>query len=147
MTMSFEKPSKAGKLENRAKQHPDYEKFMKMAGHEDEAVHPEDAMAAEHRADASEERLYNEARLYWLRRGIGADAQGFSVFGEHRKKPEELAKAYKVDVHTAEQAVTDTNAEIEAWLAEQNKKGGFDKMKEEAEKEISRLEQELSQAA
>ena len=138
--------SQAGRLEDRVKDHPDFAKWEAIAS-EVEFENPEDALAEEHRDTSNEEKLSIEARLYWLRRGIGEDAQGFSQVGEHLKKPQELAKVFGVEVSVATDILTDTHAEVEAWLAEQARKTNFDGMKRSAEREIDRLEMRLSQLA
>lgn len=138
--------SKSNDLAARARQHPEYEEFMKKAGIEDDAISPDDALTPERRAEASEERLVKEARLYWLRRAIGADLEGMSKVGEHLRKPQELAKAFGVELSVAEQAVTDTHVEVESWLAQEAKQG-FHAMEKAAKKEIERLENELGMAA
>lgn len=101
-------------LADRAKQLPDYDKWEALAREAEGEENPEDALAEEHRAESNADRLYTAARLYWLRRGIGEDAQGFDAFGEHLRKPQELAKIYGVELHVATDAITDIHAEVEA---------------------------------
>lgn len=143
---SKNRQSKSNDLAARARQHPEYETFMKKAGIEDDTVSPDDALTPERRAEASEERLVKEARLYWLRRAIGADLEGMSKVGEHLRKPQELAKTFGVELSVAEQAVTNAQAAVEAELAEAAKQG-FYAMEQAAKKEIEQLENELGIAA
>ena len=129
-------------LADRAQALADYDKWEALAL-EAEGTNKEDALAVEHRAEPQTDFLYEEAYLYWLRRAIGEDAQGFSAFGEHLRKPQELAKMYGVEVNIATDKVTDAHAEVEAWCAQQIKKGGFESMKAAALREIRRREGRL----
>jgi hypothetical protein len=125
-----------------AREHPEYGKWEAVLD-EIDRENPEDALAPEHRAVASEEVLYNEAKLYWLRRGLGKDVEGFQESGEHRRKPQELAKAYGVSVAEATQIMGEARADAEAFLNERRSRTGWHDAQEEAELEMRMLQDEI----
>lgn len=117
------------KLEERAKQHPEYADWeAKLADLDTENI--EDAMHPEHRvemtADVVNQLLKNEAMLYWLPRTMSADAAAFPP-GDHRQRAislvDEVHQKYGevVDVRDAESAFADAEQEIGGWFG---KKGG-----------------------
>jgi hypothetical protein len=136
-------PKEGSNVAKRAQAHPDFAKWEAIAKAA-ESEDSEDALAPERRVEASEDRLYKEVMLYWMRRGIGADASGIALDGEHLKKPQELARRYGVDVGTAAQIVEDAHQEVERELAKQP---NFDLMTVYALKRIEKLENDLSRAA
>jgi hypothetical protein len=139
-------PSGRKTLEEMARGHPEYEKWKAVLGEVDRE-HLEDALAPEHRAIASEDVLYKEAKLYWLRRGLGVDVQGFQQTGEHRKKPQELAKIHGVSVTEAEEIMEEARRDAESFLS--SKRSGIDgwhDAKKEAELEMRMLQEEIREA-
>jgi hypothetical protein len=130
-------------LEVRAKEHPEFDKYDKLAGGVDE-VPQEDAMHAEHRGTDTIDGLYSDARLYWLRRSIGEDSSA-TMFGRHREKPLELAKKYSTGVHEAEERMSDAKTEVETWVAQMVKRNSAT-WQIAVQREIAKLEEERGAA-
>ncbi len=139
-------PQERKTLEEMARGHPEYDKWQAVL-REVDRDQPEDALSPEHRAVSSEEILYKEAKLFWLRRGLGVDAEGFQQEGEHRKKPQELAKMYGVSIPEAEEIMDEARKDAESFLS--SKRSGIDgwhDAKMEAEIEMRMLQEEIQEA-
>lgn len=138
------KPS-GGNVGKKAAAHPEYGKWMKAA----EAVerpNPDDAL--EHVEDVADSPLYLAARLFCLRRSIGADSAGFGTVGDHEKKIIALAAQFKVDKQRASETLEYAKAAVNASFRQWEQKGmDYITMKRTAEKEIDQLEHRLGMAA
>jgi hypothetical protein len=81
-----------------------------------ESENSEDALAAEHRAEASEDNVFADSMVYWLTVMMSTDDPNGLNHGAHARMPKTLAQNYGVSEELATQIFESARREVDTKL-------------------------------